>query len=86
MNFGWNVGERAPEVKLSCGFLLQTRALSCQQLAVYRFGYRLNVDRRAVWLIALANIIAAAIAFAIASLDIVRDPIYGESSPGLLSN
>jgi hypothetical protein len=54
------------------------------ELAVYRFGYRLNVDRRAVWLIALANIITAAIAFV--SLDIVRDPIYGESSPGLLPN
>jgi hypothetical protein len=54
------------------------------ELAVYRFGYRLNVDRRALWLIALANIITAAIAFA--SLDIVRDPIYGESSPGLLPN
>jgi hypothetical protein len=54
------------------------------ELAVYRFGYRLNVDRRALWLIALANIITAAIAFA--SLDIVREPIYGESSPGLLPN
>lgn len=63
---------------------MQTRALSCQQLAVYRFGYKLNVDRRSFWLIALANIITAAIAFA--SLDIVRDPIYGESSPGLIPN
>ena len=53
-------------------------------VVINRFGYRLNVDRRAVWLIALANIITAAIAFA--SLDIVRDPIYGESSPGLLPN
>jgi hypothetical protein len=65
-------------------FILAVVINLAAELAVYRFGYRLNVDRRAVWLIALANIITAAIAFA--SLDIVRDPIYGESSPGLLPN
>ncbi len=54
------------------------------ELAVHRFGYRLNVDRRAFWLIAVANNITAAIAFI--SLDVVRDPIYGESSSGLLPN
>ncbi|MGV1013790.1 MAG: hypothetical protein ACOYB4_02340, partial [Methyloceanibacter sp.] len=54
------------------------------ELAVFRFGYRLKIDRRAFWLIALANLITAGLAFA--SLDIVRDPIHGNVSPGLLPN
>jgi hypothetical protein len=52
------------------------------ELAVYKYGYRLKVDRRAFRLIAAANIITVAIAFI--SLEFVRDTDYGEVTPGLL--
>jgi len=52
------------------------------ELAVYKYGYRLKIDRRAFRLIAAANIITAAIA--LISLEFVRDSDYGEITPGLL--
>ncbi len=54
------------------------------EIPVYRFGYGLKVGRRAFWLIALANILTVGLAFA--SLDLVKDPTYGNVSPGLLPN
>jgi hypothetical protein len=53
------------------------------ETAVYRYGYRLSVGRRALVLVALANVVTAGIAFA--SLEVVRDPDYGEVSPGFLA-
>jgi hypothetical protein len=52
------------------------------ELAVYKYGYRLKIDRRAFWLIAAANVITAAIAFV--SLEFVQVPDYGYLTPGLL--
>ena len=53
------------------------------ELAVFRFGYKLPIGKRAVGLIALANVITVGLAFA--SLDIVPDPDYGEVSPGVFA-
>jgi hypothetical protein len=53
------------------------------ELVVYRYGYKLPVGRRAVALIALAN--ANTVGIALVSLDFIRDPLYGEVSPGLLT-
>jgi hypothetical protein len=54
------------------------------ELAVYRYGFKLPVNRRVVWLLLLANIITAGIAFI--SLDIIPDPTYGRVSPSLFPN
>ena len=100
MNFGRNVGEWPAEVKQSRGFLLQARALSCQQrggnrgmnagklprilvLALLLAAFPEPASANVVWPAAIL-IMTAGIAFA--SLDIVRDPIYGRVSPGLLPN
>lgn len=44
------------------------------ELAVFRYGYRLDVDRRAAWLILAANAITAGLA--LASLQAVPHPHY----------
>jgi hypothetical protein len=52
------------------------------ELAVFRYGYRLTVDKRAAGLIALANVVT--VGFALVSLDVVPDADYGEVSPGIV--
>ncbi len=63
-------------------FLLAALLSFAIELAVYRYGYKLLVDRRVVTLLLLANVITAGIAFI--SLDIIPDPIYGNVSPGMI--
>lgn len=65
-------------------FILAVAINLAVELSVFRFGYRLEIDRRAFWLIAVANIVTAAVAFV--SLEFVGDPIYGNVSPRLLPN
>lgn len=80
-NIGWDTFSLTAWVLT---FVLAVVINLAVEIAVFRFGYGLEVDRRAFWLIAFANIMTAGIAFT--SLDIVRDPIYGRVSPGLLPN
>ena len=53
------------------------------ELLVYRYGFKLAIDRRAVLLIALANIITAGLAMV--SLDVVPTDDYGILGPGVLA-
>ena len=53
------------------------------ELAVYRYGFRLALDRRVVLLICLANVITVGLAFA--SLDVVPSADYGTLGPGLFA-
>ena len=53
------------------------------ELLVYRYGFKLAIDRRAVLLIALANIITAGLAMV--SLDVVPTEDYGILGPGVLA-
>ncbi len=53
------------------------------ELAVFRYGYRLTIDKRAAGLIALANVVT--VGLALVSLDIVPDDDYGEVSPGIVA-
>ena len=52
------------------------------ELLVYRYGFKLAIDPRAVLLIALANVITAGLAMA--SLDVVPTDDYGTLGPGVL--
>lgn len=65
-------------------FILAVAINLAVELAVFRYGYRLKIDRRAFWLIACANFITAALA--LVSLEFVHDPVYGAIRPGLLPN
>jgi hypothetical protein len=80
-NIGWDTFSLTAWVLT---FVLAVVINLAVEIAVFRFGYSLRVDRRAFWLIALANIITAGLA--LVSLEFVRDPSYGELSPGLLPN
>ena len=53
------------------------------ELLVYRYGFKLAIDRRAVLLIALANVITAGLAMV--SLDVVPTEDYGILGPGVLA-
>ena len=53
------------------------------ELLVYRFGFKLAIDRRAVLLIALANVVTAGLAMV--SLDVVPTEDYGTLGPGVLA-
>ena len=53
------------------------------ELLVYRYGFKLALDRRVVLLIALANVITVGLAFA--SLDFVPTADYGTLGPGLFA-
>ena len=53
------------------------------ELAVYRYGFKLALDRRVVLLIALANVLTVGIAFA--SLDVIPTADYGTLGPGLFA-
>jgi hypothetical protein len=53
------------------------------ELLVYRYGFKLPIDRRAFLLIGAANAITVALAFV--SLDVVPDSDYGPLGPGVLA-
>ena len=52
------------------------------ELLVYRYGFKLAIDRRAVLLIALANVVTAGLVMV--SLDVVPTEDYGTLGPGVL--
>lgn len=52
------------------------------ELAVFRYGYGLRIDRRAAGLILLANVIT--VGLALVSLDVVPNEDYREISPGIV--
>jgi hypothetical protein len=53
------------------------------EIAVYRYGFKLRIDRRALLLIAAANVITAGLA--LLSLDVIPDSDYGVLGPGVLA-
>ena len=53
------------------------------ELLVYRTGFKLAIDRRAVLLIALANVIT--VGLAMVSLDLVPTADYGTLGPGVFA-
>lgn len=53
------------------------------EIAVYRYGFKLAIERRALLLVAAANIVTVGLAFL--SLDVIPDSDYGVLGPGVLA-
>jgi hypothetical protein len=53
------------------------------EIAVYRYGFKLPIDRRVLLLIMTANVITAGLA--LLSLDVIPDSDYGVLGPGVLA-